>query len=442
MHVWSDTRYRLRRRHLVFCSCILPIAAVSRCLFLDADTHRLTARSLGAIFQSELPQQLLSQTDVGPSLWGSRGLLPIAGIVYDMITNDSYSGSIIFITSTMSLIAIGGITLLCNAAASIVAICSFRKSYSELRRICRLAEANEAPISARSSLRRARRFAGLQGLGVSFSLVFTLLLVPARLVSMPLVYYENYDALKVVLFLIQAFDALGNAVAVLLLSGSHRMAKVERSQGSQCGCWKVEKAEHSRNQQTSHEDVNWTRKVEELSMRGMTLRSLLQFYQENLPSMPDWTYFPKEHKTRDVVRRAIIPLTSREECAFSVSAFNKDGPKRAQVMVTHNWGNSFSDLLAAVLSDALQECSFSLPAELLQEECAFLQDLLAKMGRLDHTYWICAFAVNQHISICHSNPYDRILSQINCTQCATATAQTSLTRMAEVLRQRSTSLMT
>ena len=331
---------------------------------------------------------------------GAVALLPIAGMVLE-ITG----------TSLTSFFTIGHITLLCNWAASIMAICSFRKSYSELRRICRLAEANEASISARSSLRRARRFAGLQGLGVSFSLVFTLLLVPARVGSLLLSYYSHgdpqYDSLKVVLFLIQALDALGNTVAVLLLSGSHRMAKVERSQGSQCGCWKVEKPEHSRNQQTSHEDVNWTRKVEELSMRGMTLRSLLQFYQENLPSMPDWKYAPKEHKTRDVVRRAIIPLTSSEECAFSVSAFNKDGPKRAQVMVTHNWGNSFSDLLAAVLSDALQECSFSLPAELLQEECAFLHDLLAKMGRLDHTYWICAFAVNQHISICHSNPYDR-----------------------------------
>ena len=335
-------------------------------------------------------------------------MLPIAGIIYETITG----GISIFRTSIMSLFAIGGIALLCNWAASIVAICSFQKSYLELRRICRLAEANEAPISARSSLRRARRFAGLQGLGVSFSLVFTLLLVPARVVSIAVVSkvggydFDGYDALTVVLFLIQALDALGNAVAVLLLSGSHRMAKVERSQGNHRS-WKVEKAEHSRNQQTSHEDVNWTRKVEELSMRGMTLRSLLTFYQENLPSMPDWKYAPREHKTRDVVRRAIIPLTSREECAFSVSAFNKDGPKRAQVMVTHNWGNSFSDLLAAVLSDALQECSFSLPAELLQEECAFLQDLLAKMGRLDETYWICAFGVNQHISICHSNPYDR-----------------------------------
>ena len=382
---------------------MLPIAAVSRCLFLDADTHRFTAGSLGAIFQSELPQWLLSQTDVGASLWGSSGSAShcVPALLFQWFC---FLSAIVCTAGWISLIAIGGITLLCNWAASIVAICSFRKSYSELRRICRLAEANEAPISARSSLRRARRFAGLQGLGVSFSLLFTLLLVPARVSSMLLGYDD--DALAVVLFLIQAFDALGNAVAVLLLSGSHRMAKVESSQGSQCGS-KVEKPEHSRNQQTSHEDVNWTRKVEELSMRGMTLRSLLQFYQENLPSMPDWKYAPREHKTRDVVRRAIIPLTSSEECAFSVSAFNKDGPKRAQVMVTHNWGNSFSDLLAAVLSDALQECSFSLPAELLQEDCAFLQDLLAKMGRLDDTYWICAFAVNQHISICHSNPCDR-----------------------------------
>ena len=338
----------------------------------------------------------------------AMALLPIAVIFYGITHRINNNLGIVFLTGLFSLCAVGGITLLCNVAASIVAICSFRESFLELRGICRLAETNEASISARSSLRRARRFAGLQGAGVSCSLVFTLLLVPARVFAMLAVYIEENEALVMVCFFIQAFDALGNAVAVLLLSGSHRMAKVERSQRSQRS-WKVKNPEHSRNTQISHEDVNWTSKVEELSMRGMTLRSFLQFYQENLPLMPDWKYVPNEHKTRDVVRRAIIPLTSSEECAFSVSAFNKDGRKRAQVMVTHNWGNSFSDLLAAVLSDALQECSFSLPAQLLQEDCAFLQDLLAKMGRLDDTYWICAFAVNQRISICHSNPYDRDL---------------------------------
>ena len=310
----------------------------------------------------------------------AMALLPIALIFYG-ITHNNGDGSdlqkpeptIVSLIGMFSLCAVGGITLLCNVAASIVAICSFRESFLELRGICRLAETNEASISARSSLRRARRFAGLQGVGVSFSLVFTFLLVPARVLAIIAVYIEKNEALVMVCFFIQAFDALGNAVAVLLLSGSHRMAKVERSQRSQRS-WKVKNPEHSRNTQISHEDVNWTSKVEELSMRGMTLRSFLQFYQENLPLMPDWKYVPNEHKTRDVVRRAIIPLTSSEECAFSVSAFNKDGPKRAQVMVTHNWGNSFSHLLAAVLSDALQECSFSLPAQLMQEDCAFLQD--------------------------------------------------------------------
>ena len=116
---------------------------------------------------------------------------------------------------------------------------------------------------------------------------------------------------------------------------------------------------------------------------------------------------PQEHKTRDVVRRAIIPLTSREQCAYAVSGLNGDGPKRAQVMVTHNWGNSFQDLLAAVISDALGECRFNLAANLMEEDFTFLLEILNKSGRLDETYWICAFAVNQHTCICHSNPYDR-----------------------------------
>ena len=50
-------------------------------------------------------------------------LLPIAGIVHEIITADSYSESIIFATSIMSLSAI----LLCNVAASTVAILLFPK---------------------------------------------------------------------------------------------------------------------------------------------------------------------------------------------------------------------------------------------------------------------------------------------------------------------------
>ena len=67
----------------------------------------------------------------------------------------------------------------------------------------------------------------------------------------------------------------------------------------------------------------------------------------------------------------------------------------------------FKDLLAAVVSDALQECSFQLATKLLEEDVALLCEMLKESCRLDDTYWICAFAVNQHICICHSNPYDR-----------------------------------
>ncbi|CAE7730078.1 unnamed protein product [Symbiodinium sp. CCMP2456] len=289
------------------------------------------------------------------------------------------------------------------------------------------------PVTATSQLGRARRLVVLQVLGLSFSLVLTTFALPAafffywrytRAIGDARVYMFEWmldftgvfetenagvfeagdEALASVAVFVQAADILGNAVAVLLLSGSHRLLAEDQQKGCCIGSTDDRRAALA-------EETEWTpawkAKVEELSLRGMTLRSLLQFYQENLPTMPDWTYAPAEHKTRDVVRRAIIPLTSKEESAYAASALNGDGPQRAQVMVTHNWGNCFKDLLAAVVSDALQECSFNLATNLLEDDPAFLYEILAKTACLDHTYWICSFAVNQHICICHSNPYDR-----------------------------------
>ena len=57
LQVWSAAKPIPSESTLwYFGTCIVPIAAVSRCRFLDADTHRFTAGSLGAIFESELPQ--------------------------------------------------------------------------------------------------------------------------------------------------------------------------------------------------------------------------------------------------------------------------------------------------------------------------------------------------------------------------------------------------
>lgn len=193
---------------------------------------------------------------------------------------------------------------------------------------------------------------------------------------------------------------------MLLLSGCHRLTGTAGITEQLTGCMDRSGKNAKPIEPSSAWSPPWRQKVEELSLRGMTLNSLLLFYQ-GLSSVRGWNHVPEVHKTRDVVRRAIIPLTSKERCAYAVSRLNFNGARRAEVMVTHNWGNNFRDLFAAVLSDALEECSFTMVQQLLDEDLHFLWDILARYERLNDTYWICAFAVNQHISICHSNPYDR-----------------------------------
>ena len=236
-----------------------------------------------------------------------------------------------------------------------MAICSLGQSFIHLRRVLHRAKLAAASVAAVRSLTRAQRFAFVQVIGVSFSLVLTILALPAAVLTSfghDLMGYDGApirDSRLVVPvswggLLVQLVDSLGNAVAVLLLSGSHRLHE-EDSQPSQnlqgisgCNCPAQPRAIPAQKREWS---PGWKAKVEELSLRGMTLRSLFHFYQESLPSIPDWRYVPEDHKTRDVVRRAIIPLTSGEECSYAASTLNRDGPQRAQVMVTHNWANNF-----------------------------------------------------------------------------------------------------
>ena len=75
-------------------------------------------------------------------------------------------------------------------------------------------------------------------------------------------------------------------------------------------------------------------------------------------------------------------------------------------MVTHNWSNLFRDLMATVVADALGEHTFEFVAELLcdKEGLKVLTETLQVHDRLQDTYWICAFSVNQHAGICGANP--------------------------------------
>jgi len=136
----------------------------------------------------------------------------------------------------------------------------------------------------------------------------------------------------------------------------------------------------------------------------VTLEKLLDFY-EGLGSKHMKHFDPSKHRTADVVRQTIIPMSSGEKA--SLAQVLMDGqPTRASKMVTHNWANLFRDLIAAVLADALGSAEFGDIAELLdRNQIGKIRVWLQDLGKLHDTYWICAFAVNQHSVICGGNPY-------------------------------------
>ena len=255
-------------------------------------------------------------------------------------------------------LALAGLTLFWNVVASMVAICSFSRSFLMLRKVL----GKDVPVVAKSSLGQAQRLAALQTLGICFSLVLTIVVVPFIVACNAGEYLGKRIRrlqLDYVGASVQALDVLGNGLAVLLLSGSHRLPKLDRAPEQRLCCCACPRQTRALPEKERGWSPTWREKVEELSLRGMTLRSLLRFYQEELLPMPGWKYVPKEHKTKDVVRRAIIPLTSREESAYAVSALNKDGPQRARVMVTHNWGNCFKDCFQEILSRGVACCLFT-----------------------------------------------------------------------------------
>lgn len=70
--------------------------------------------------------------------------------------------------------------------------------------------------------------------------------------------------------------------------------------------------------------------------------------------------------------------------------------------VTHNWTNSFCNLLGGMIADALELDVYAPVAEQLSSPLGSkgLRQQLKQRDRLDRCYWVCAFSVNQHASIC------------------------------------------
>lgn len=143
----------------------------------------------------------------------------------------------------------------------------------------------------------------------------------------------------------------------------------------------------------------WTAKVHELAERGFTLGALLDFYKRlGVEYMPHFA--SDRHTTCDVVRQAIIPFTADSKCSMAEIMMNRV-PTVPQKMVTHNWDNRFRDLVAAILADALGEATFGRLSELLDADIAIVEKWVSEEGKTDKTYWVCAFSVNQHITMCN-----------------------------------------
>jgi len=167
----------------------------------------------------------------------------------------------------------------------------------------------------------------------------------------------------------------------------------------------------------------WHEKVANLAMRRVSAKVLLDFYlQLGQEAMPHFD--PKSSTTNDVVRHVVIPRSRDGDVGLSFAEkFKPAKVSREPRMVTHHWSNRFADLIASVLADALGLKRWDLIAERLRAgQGEDLREQLYAHGSLHWQYWICAFCINQHASICGSSMgvLDTVTQEVlPCCDCAT-----------------------
>eukprot|EP00439_Symbiodinium_sp_Y106_P030125 s3293_g3.t1 len=140
--------------------------------------------------------------------------------------------------------------------------------------------------------------------------------------------------------------------------------------------------------------------VKQLAHRGFRLGALLNFWERLLDGQMMPGFDPRRSLTNDVVRRAIIPESRVGDGGRALATLWSSRETTAQVMVTHNWNNVFGNLLSAILADALGLSAHQEIAVKIATTSGFQQVRAKLTGKLETTYWVCAFSINQHASIC------------------------------------------
>ena len=149
-----------------------------------------------------------------------------------------------------------------------------------------------------------------------------------------------------------------------------------------------------------NEKEGYDQVVEQIANRGFRLGALVHFWERLLDGQVMPGFDSERSLTNDVVRRAIIPESRVDHGGFALATLWSSTETKPQVMVTHNWTNGFGSLVAAILADALGRADFHEVAAQIGTASG-LECVQAKLGsKLETTYWVCAFCINQHASIC------------------------------------------
>jgi len=197
--------------------------------------------------------------------------------------------------------------------------------------------------------------------------------------------------------ILSPFSLMANCRFVMLLSG------IDLFNAGKCRKARLQLRAAAEKAKWTTGDEGWDRKVLDLAGRGITLRALLRFYRRLGTSSVMPHFDPAKHSTADVARQAIIPLSKdTRHGSSSMSTVLMQGRSVFPMkMVTHSWSNRFSHLVAAVVADALDLPEYeAVLGRLDRFEIGALEEELYWKSKLDQTFWICLFAVNQHASIC------------------------------------------
>lgn len=233
----------------------------------------------------------------------------------------------------------------------------------------------------------------------------TLLTTSSTAIAHAVLAFDFRASNRPVVFMSNKLDALLNCYGTCLLSGAFTLtcnlaAKARPTSMMKAAAVRCGNALRGSNGESS-KDPRWRAKVMDLATRGVYMEELLKFYA--MMCKDEEAFCPQESTLHDVVAKFVIPLSRVGDGGKALASVWSNGEERQPgFMVTHVWSNVFTNLIAALVADALGGNTFADVADaLIDGRVEEVLDEVKKVGCQQRTYWICAFCVNQHVTMCN-----------------------------------------